>query len=119
MVAHHVTASGVECDSLSTYEYSEVVMFSRLFSNPIANALIALAVAATVIGVWSLILGRYSESGFLEGILIEAHGMVLDILVIGVFILILNRLGQKQLDIRRYEEEIDDFSLDYPDRLKW
>jgi BTB/POZ domain-containing protein KCTD9 len=35
--------------------------------------------------------------------------MLLDILVIGIFILWLNRKGEKRLEIRRYREEIDDF----------
>jgi uncharacterized protein YjbI with pentapeptide repeats len=41
--------------------------------------------------------------------MVEAHGIVLDILVIGLFILWLNKLGEKRLENKRYQEEIDDF----------
>jgi hypothetical protein len=77
-------------------------------TNPIRTAF-AVFILATVVVV-SLTLLSYGCGGdFLENILVEAHGMLLDILVIGVFILWLNRSGEKSLEIRRYEEEIDDF----------
>lgn len=52
--------------------------------------------------------GLYN-SNFWENVLVEAHGMLLDILVIGIFILWLDVIGKKQLTIERYKEEIDDF----------
>jgi BTB/POZ domain-containing protein KCTD9 len=64
---------------------------------------------ATVV-VASLTIAFYSYDGeFLKNVLVEAHGILLDILVIGIFILWLNRKGEKQLENRRYREEIDDF----------
>jgi len=46
---------------------------------------------------------------FLENIAAEAHGMVFDLLVIGWFMLWLNRLAERRLRNNRYREEIDDF----------
>ncbi|MBT6053256.1 MAG: pentapeptide repeat-containing protein [Candidatus Scalindua sp.] len=45
----------------------------------------------------------------MENVLVEAHGMLFDILVIGVLILFLNKLVEKRIENRRYIEEIDDF----------
>lgn len=46
---------------------------------------------------------------FLKNVAVEAHGMVFDLFVIGWFVLWLNKRAEKRLDIRRYEEEIDDY----------
>jgi BTB/POZ domain-containing protein KCTD9 len=55
-----------------------------------------------------LVFYSYGED-FPKNILVEAHGMLLDILVIGIFILWLNRKGENKLENKRYQEEIDDF----------
>jgi uncharacterized protein YjbI with pentapeptide repeats len=44
-------------------------------------------------------------------VLAEAHGMIFDIAVIGILIFWLNQVGQKNLRIRNYRDEIDDFRL--------
>jgi hypothetical protein len=46
---------------------------------------------------------------FYENILIEAHGMLFDLLIIGLLLVWLNKNGERQLRIRRYAEEIDDY----------
>ncbi len=46
---------------------------------------------------------------FYENILIEAHGMLFDLLIIGILLVWLNKNGEKQLRIKRYSEEIDDY----------
>lgn len=80
-------------------------------SKPVlASSFIFIFASAIVIG---LTLFKYSyDENFLKNILIEAHGMLFDILVIGVFVFALHRLGEKRLkrrlDIERYEDEIDD-----------
>lgn len=71
---------------------------SFVFSNPIVNGLMVLATASVVVGMWTVTSGNnYSDSTFIQGIIFEAHGLVLDILVIGVLVLWLNRLGQKHI----------------------
>ncbi len=52
---------------------------------------------------------KYYDSAFGQNILVEAHGMLFDILVISILILLLNRLAEKQLTNQRYLDEIDDF----------
>lgn len=51
----------------------------------------------------------YKKPEFRENILIEAHGMILDLLVIGVLVFWLQLLGEKRLNIRRYQDEIEDY----------
>jgi len=51
----------------------------------------------------------YGREDFIEGILIEAHGMLLDILVIGILILWLNEKREESFRNERYQDEIDDF----------
>jgi BTB/POZ domain-containing protein KCTD9 len=46
---------------------------------------------------------------FYENLLVEAHGMIFDLLIIGILLVWLNKMGEKRLRIRRYQEEIDDF----------
>lgn len=46
---------------------------------------------------------------FWGNFLVEAHGMLLDILVFGVLILCLNKLMENRMENRRYIDEIDDF----------
>ena len=82
-------------------------MLARITTNPLLTAFAAFVFATAI--VVALTRDAYLKSVFLEGILVEAHGMLLDILVIGIFILWLNRLGEKHLEVRRYKEEIDDF----------
>lgn len=45
----------------------------------------------------------------LNDVLIEAHGVVFDLLVFGVILAAYDHLRQKQQNIKRYREEIDDF----------
>lgn len=46
---------------------------------------------------------------FLENIMAEAHGMIFDLLVIGWFILWLNKRAERRLTLRGYEDEIENF----------
>lgn len=79
------------------------------------NNSVYISVAALLIFfviVFSLTIGQgkgYYEAGFYNNLLVEAHGMLFDILVIGIFILALNRLADKQNQNKRYLDEIDDF----------
>ncbi len=51
--------------------------------------------------------GRLSE--YMISVLLEAHGMIFDIAVIGILILWLNKSGEKQINIKNHHNEIDDF----------
>ena len=55
---------------------------------------------------------RYDESVFWGNVLVEAHGMWFDILVIGVIIFALTQRAdnkrERKREIQRYKDEIDD-----------
>ena len=48
---------------------------------------------------------------FFENVLVEAWGMLFDIIMIGGIILYLQERGQRLITIQRYKDEIDDFRL--------
>jgi len=58
-------------------------------------------------------LGLYSDRHFWEEVLVECHGMILDLLILGVLIFWLQSRArnrqEKEERIRRYHEELDDF----------
>lgn len=58
-------------------------------------------------------LGLYNDPSFWENIIVESHGMLLDLLIIGIFIFWLQKRSNKFLErenqIIRYFEELDDF----------
>ncbi len=45
----------------------------------------------------------------MENVFVKAHGMLFDILVIGILILFLSKLAEKRIANQRYLDEIDDF----------
>lgn len=51
----------------------------------------------------------YETQEMWMNVLAEAHGMVFDLLIIGWFLLWLNRMAQKRIRNGRYREEIEDF----------
>lgn len=84
----------------------------KIVSRPILSAFLVFVLASVI--VIGLTLIKYGYKGdFYKNILVEAHGMLFDILVIGVFIFALHKAGEKRikrdLDIKRWQEEIDDF----------
>ncbi len=81
-------------------------IFNFIITNPVAIA-ITVFIVVTII-VISLSFKHY-DSVFGLNVLVEAHGMLFDILVIGILILFLNRLAEKRIANQRYEDEIDDF----------
>ena len=66
-----------------------------------------------LVTIISLLCGDHSKPAFWDNLCVEAHGMLLDILVFGVLILFLNKLVGKRIEKRtenqRYLDEIDDF----------
>ncbi len=76
--------------------------------NPISTWLWVLLGAIILIPLVSLSLRIYDKEG-IENILIEAHGMLFDIIVLGIIFGIVNRKTRRIQDIKRYKEELDDY----------
>lgn len=51
----------------------------------------------------------YQDENTWNGILIEAHGMIFDIIVIGILVTVISKSREKRIEIKRYLEEIDDY----------
>jgi len=85
-----------------------------IFSKPISYSIVALILAATAVVLLTII---YVEEAykheFIRDILVEAHGMLFDILIIGIFIFALHTIvdnrRQRLSEIKRFQDEIDDF----------
>lgn len=78
----------------------------------ILSFLVFLLVMLVIMGTSLLVNGTgfYRELDNINNLLVEAHGMLFDLLVIGVLVYWLNALGEKRRRIERYKEEIQDYS---------
>jgi uncharacterized protein YjbI with pentapeptide repeats len=85
--------------------------FHQVVERPLlTSSLVLLIVAILVIGL-SLKYYLQDFESYWSQILIEAHGMIFDIAVIGILIMWLNQNGETRQRIRTYKDEIDDFRL--------
>ncbi len=79
-------------------------MIYRVIKRLIPTSAVSISIVVFVIA--SLVVIRLSRSyydgDFMENVLVEAHGMLFDILVIGVLILALNKLVEKRVENRRF-----------------
>jgi uncharacterized protein YjbI with pentapeptide repeats len=84
---------------------------SAISESPILTSSIVLVFIS--IFVLSISLPYYQQDfhDFFGQVLAEAHGMIFDILVLGILIVWLNKTGERRLRIRTYKDEIDDFRL--------
>lgn len=51
----------------------------------------------------------YQDESTWNGVLIEAHGMIFDIIIIGLLVTVISKRREKRLEIERYKDEIDDY----------
>lgn len=79
-----------------------------MVERPLLTAVFVLVFVTLVVVTLSLPYYR-SDSDFGGQVLAEAHGMIFDILIIGILIYWLNQRGATRQRIRTYQDEIDDF----------
>src|SRR5690349_8921620 len=85
--------------------------YYRVVEKPlVTSSLVLLLVAILVLGL-SLRYYFADFASFWPQILVEAHGMIFDIAVIGILLTWLNQNGERRQRIRTYKDEIDDFRL--------
>lgn len=81
-------------------------------SKQILITFLVFVLASVIVVGLTLVKYGYHED-FIKNIVVEAHGMLFDILVIGIFIFALQKLGEKRIErkrnIQRWLEEIEDF----------
>ena len=92
-------------------EYLEIKkLFKDSFTAPVQISLIvALFFSSIVIYLTYYFTKNYYSGTFLEGILIEAHGMLFDLWIIGVLILFFHEIERRFNENQKYMYEIDDF----------
>jgi len=81
----------------------------KMGEKPILTALILLILLGTLVVGSTLIRGNNYKGEFLNNILVEAHGLLFDIIVFGILIVFFYRMGERRRDINRWKEEIDDY----------
>lgn len=89
-------------------EYRERLL-SQLSETPIYTSVLVLFVLAVLVATLSW--QQYQDGEFYYQLLVEAHGMLFDIAIIGILIFWLNKIGEQRQRIRTYLDEIDDFRL--------
>ncbi len=83
-------------------------MYLHLISNPIRISVFVFFLSSIIVISITIYFDLYSYR-FRENVLVEAHGTLFDILILGVFVLWLQRKGSSKLEKTRYIDEIDDF----------
>jgi uncharacterized protein YjbI with pentapeptide repeats len=83
-------------------------LYEYLITDPIMISGVVFLVSFIIITGMTIYYGYYSDR-FRENLLVEAHGTLLDILLLGVFVVWLQQKGNKKVDNKRYQDEIDDF----------
>ncbi len=80
----------------------------EIISSPVKIALLVFIGLALLIVNITYLTNLLSDEAFLKNLLVEAYGMLYDIVIIGAFVLWLNKRGEKLREIKHYNEEIDD-----------
>ena len=93
------------------FKNSIVERFNIIIEKPLLTSTIVLAGVALLVLSLSFTYYINDFGNFWEQILVEAHGMIFDIAVIGILIFWLNQNGETRQRIRTYKDEIDDFRL--------
>ena len=90
----------------------QISIIKKLFKDsltvPVQISLMVAVFFSAVVFYTSFIKNDYNGN-FLESVRVEAHGMIFDLWIIGVFILFLNEIERKRNENQKYKDEIDDF----------
>lgn len=85
------------------------LLIKKHSTNPIKTAFIVLLGIVLILAPFSIYYYIKEGEPFLRDILIEAHGIIFDIAIIGILILWLNKLSDRTQRIKEYLNEIEDF----------
>lgn len=88
-----------------------VSAFYYVIERPILTAVVVLFITSMTVMLLSLKYYLRDKEGFWSQVLVEAHGMLFDIAIIGILLFWLNQNGEIRQRIRTYQNEIDDFRL--------
>jgi BTB/POZ domain-containing protein KCTD9 len=85
--------------------------FHYVVEKPLMTSSLVLLILALVVMGLSLKYYMADFDGYWGQVLVEMHGMIFDIAVIGILLVWLNQSGEIRQRIRTYKDEIDDFRL--------
>lgn len=97
--------------TLSIYKLKVQDKFNYIIEKPILTSALVLAVVTVIVTGLSLKFYINDFDSFWPQLLVEAHGMIFDIAVIGILLFWLNKNGETRQRIKTYKDEIDDFRL--------
>lgn len=83
--------------------------YSHIVANPILTSFFFLIILYSFLYATFSKLIDYTDEEFLKNIVVEYHGMLLDIIVFGILIAVFNKAGERKKEIQKYLEEIDDY----------
>lgn len=86
-------------------------LFNYVVEKPLLTSAVVLLLVTVVVTGLSLRYYLNQGEAFWTQLLVEAHGMIFDIAVIGILLFWLNQSGEIRRQIRTYKDEIDDFRL--------
>ena len=86
-------------------------LFKKIINttNPILPIAIAFLFVFAIVFRLSYKYYLYDADNFVENLLVEAHGTVMDIIIFGMLFTFINNMRNKKIEIQRFKEEIDDF----------
>jgi hypothetical protein len=84
------------------------IHLERVSENTILTAFIAFVIFSILIFSFSYPLYENDLNGYLKNLIIEAHGILFDIAILGILLFWINKNGDRQKRIRKYLEEIED-----------
>jgi len=97
--------------SWKKFQANVIEQVNAIVEKPLLTSLIVLVVVTGIIILLSLKYYINDFEGFWVQILVQAHGMIFDIAIIGILLFWLNQNGEKRQRIRTYKDEIDDFRM--------
>ena len=84
-------------------------LVDKLSTNPVVTATIVLVISVVLVVAVSMCLKGYVEEGFLYGVLVEAHGLLFELAVLGILIVWLNQRGQAVRERVALHDEIETY----------
>ena len=85
--------------------------FYYVIERPLLTAIVVLVITTGIVMLLSSDYYQRDMEGFWSQVLVEAHGMLFDIAIIGILLFWLNQNGEIRQRIRTFQNEIDDFRL--------
>ncbi len=98
--------------------FKKIVSLKSFVTWQVGISLVVSIVFSVIVAIISRAKGDNSME-FWEGVRVESYGMVMDLWVIGTFLLFLNEIANRRNENKRYEDEIDDFREWESDEAKY